>query len=112
MTLRGQGEISQDVIATFPHEVFEIDNAYYELEGDIFSCIVTVGWWSFISQLALQSQLFLLARATFSVAPPRKTRRTEQNGFTLDNIFHSFKLHIFIMRTGVCHAESNHVLPC
>jgi hypothetical protein len=40
MTLHGQGEISQDVIATFPHEIFETDNANHE--GEIFSGVVTL----------------------------------------------------------------------
>jgi hypothetical protein len=71
MTLRGQGEITQDVIATFPSEVFEVDVT--DQGGEIlFFRVVTIGRESFISRQVLQSQLFLLVRATFSVTSWRK----------------------------------------
>lgn len=42
MTLRGQGEVTQDVIATFPPEVLELDIADHK--GGIFSRVVTINW--------------------------------------------------------------------
>jgi len=42
MILRGQGEITQDVIATFPPEVFGLDIADHE--GDISLRVVIISW--------------------------------------------------------------------